>query len=352
MSGEFSATLYGGERSTGIAAQVCLSDADHIQVSTEEGVNRHAIAEISVSSRLGNSVRYLTLPGGEKLETQDNDAVDRLLEAATTSRPHGLLHALEAQWGWVGIAVVFTCAFLWWSVFIGLPLLADRTARAIPISLEDAMGRQSLSTLDNHLLSPTRLEEVQRERVRRLFDTATEQAARDSDLDSAPTLQLRRAQGLGPNAFALPSGIVVVTDELVMLAEQDGELLGVIAHELGHVQHRHIMRSVLQNSAVALVLATILGDVSSITGLAASIPTLLVEQGYSRAFEFEADRYAGEMMDALGIERAHLASMLAKLGDAHGAGSSGIGDYLSTHPAMDRRIEAIKEPSPTTETSD
>ena len=68
-------------------------------------------------------------------------------------------------------------------------------------------------------------------------------------------LEVRSAPQIGANAFALPSGIIVVTDELVALSEDDDELAAVIAHELGHVHHRHIMRTVIQNSAAALLVA-------------------------------------------------------------------------------------------------
>jgi Zn-dependent protease with chaperone function len=128
---------------------------------------------------------------------------------------------------------------------------------------------------------------------------------------------------------------------MVELAENDEQLMAVIAHELGHVHHRHIMRSLLQNSVAALLIATLLGDVASITGLAASIPTFLLEQRYSRAFEFEADAFALRWLDAQRLDRQHLAKILQLLSDTHGAQSGGLGKYLSTHPSMDERIMAI-----------
>lgn len=346
MSIEFEATLFDGKSSKGTRARVSAQAPDAIRIHSGDSVSLVRLCELSVSSRLGNSARYLTLPDGGKLQTADNDGVDRLLRSLAADRRSGLIHALEARWEWVALAVLVTGIFLWWSVAIGLPLLADHTARAIPISLEQSMGTQSLSALDRRLLAPTRLPEVQRERARRVFAQAMERRDVESDLDIPPSLELRRSDDLGANAFALPSGIVVLTDELVMLEETDEELLSVIAHELGHVHHRHIMRSLLQNSAVALVVATVLGDVSSITGLAASLPTLLVQQGYSREFEFEADRYAARALNELGIGTQPLTSALRKLGTAHKVPGAVMGDYLSTHPGIERRIEAVENMAP------
>lgn len=335
----FAAQLFDGSRSNAVPVTVRLLVPETLHISGD-GVNATiSVHHISVSSRLGNTTRYLTLPDDAKLQTADNDAVDRLLESVTGTRRHTLLHSVEAHWGRVLAALAFTVAFCVWAVWLGLPWLAERTAHNIPVELEHAMGEQSLATLDNHLLQPTRLLEVDRERARRAFDYVVD----DLDLPVRPRLALRRAEGLGPNAFALPAGIVILTDEMVEMANVDQELMSVIAHELGHVYHRHIMRSVLQNAAVALVLATLLGDVSSITGLAASIPTVLVEQGYSRRFEFEADVYAAAWLDQVGLDRAHLAAALEKLGKAHGIEQEdSLADYLSTHPGIEDRIEAIQ----------
>ena len=335
----FAAQLFDGTRSHSVPVTVRLLEPSSLHISGV-GINiTISVDQVAVSSRLGNTKRYLTLPDDAKLETADNDSVDRLLERATGTRRHTLLHSIEAHWGRVLAALTVTVAFCVWAVWIGLPLLAEHTAHSIPVELEHAMGEQSLAALDDHFLKPTRLIEVERERARRLFEDVID----DLDLPVRPRLELRRAVGLGANAFALPAGIVIFTDGMVELADVDEELMSVMAHELGHVYHRHIMRSVLQNAAVALVLATLLGDVSSITGLAASIPTVLVEHGYSRRFEYEADAYAARWLDQAGLDRAHLASALEKLGASHGVeDDDSWGDYLSTHPDIDERIEAIK----------
>ena len=67
-----------------------------------------------------------------------------------------------------------------------------------------------------------------------------------------------------------------------------------------------------------------------------------METWFSREFELESDRYAARLMVEAGFDRAHLASILRKLGTAHGVGESGLGDYLSTHPGVDKRVGAIE----------
>ena len=146
---------------------------------------------------------------------------------------------------------------------------------------------------------------------------------------------------IGANALALPNGTLVMTDELVELAEHDDEILGVLAHECGHVQGRHALRSVLQSSAVVVVFTLATGDMSAVSAVAAALPTVLLESKYSRHFETEADEYGVRAMRAAGRDPAHLANILERLS----AGSETAEEmlaYLSSHPATKERIKAIK----------
>jgi len=138
------------------------------------------------------------------------------------------------------------------------------------------------------------------------------------------------------NAFALPDGTVVVTDALVDLAQADEELLAVLAHEIGHVVHRHALRGVLQNSAVALLVAFAMGDVLSVTSLAGALPTLIVEAKFSRDFEREADQYAVEFLRARRIPLRHGAAILKRLAERGGDLPAGL-EYLSSHPGIEER---------------
>ena len=72
----------------------------------------------------------------------------------------------------------------------------------------------------------------------------------------------------------------------------DDELLAVLAHEIGHVRGRHAMRLVLQNSGLAVLLTALAGDAVGVTFLAVALPSMLLQSGYSRQFETEADDYA------------------------------------------------------------
>jgi predicted Zn-dependent protease len=148
-----------------------------------------------------------------------------------------------------------------------------------------------------------------------------------------------------PNAFALPGGIVVVTDEMVQFAKDDDELFAAIAHELGHLQARHAMRLVLQQSGIAVLVTAIAGDAAGMTFLAAAMPAAVLNAGYSREFELEADRYAYGHLKRHGSSPAVLARLFRRLAeDRHAADANDpLARYLSSHPALEERARLAEE---------
>jgi predicted Zn-dependent protease len=153
------------------------------------------------------------------------------------------------------------------------------------------------------------------------------------------TLQMRDGGPIGANAFALPDGTIIVTDQLVQLAEQDEEILAVLAHEVGHVEGRHGMQRIAQSTALGMLLTLVTGDVSQVAAVVSALPAMLIEAGYSRDFEREADARAVSLLNAMGVPPSHLARFLermqAKLGKESGP------SWLASHPPTKERMQAI-----------
>ena len=144
-------------------------------------------------------------------------------------------------------------------------------------------------------------------------------------------------------------------DDLVKLAQNDQQITSVLAHEIGHVRFRHGLRLALQGAGVAALVAALAGDAVTMTKLAVALPTLLLQNGYSREFETEADTYAFMRMKAIGLAPAHFADMMELLEKRRDAGkgkqdkdatpveTAGSQDYLSTHPASAERIQRARD---------
>jgi Zn-dependent protease with chaperone function len=282
------------------------------------------------SLRIADTPRWLYLPGGGACVTGDNEAVDRW---TMDRRYERILHRWESRAGYAAFAVALVVAALWLLIDRGIPAAAEHIAERIPVGAEETLGRESLAGLQNFALKPTTLPAVRQEEYRRKL-AAMAKAANQA----VPyRLEFRASPVFGPNAFALPSGIIVMTDELVKSAHHEQEVLGVLAHELGHVRHRHSMRHLLESSAIALVIAGVTGDVASATSFAAAAPALLLNAKFSREFEHEADRYAIDLMRKGGLDPRYLARILDRLEQEHGGKRGTIPTFLSSHPATDER---------------
>jgi Zn-dependent protease with chaperone function len=226
--------------------------------------------------------------------------------------------------------------------WMAMPLVVNALARRVPQSALDAIGRQTMAALDREVMQPSALPESRRRELTAAFD----RLSLAPDLRRVASLEFRRSDALGANALALPSGTLIVTDGLVELSREDGEILAVLAHEVGHLEGRHGMRAVIQRALLSTLITLIGGDVTS---LAAAAPAALLDARYSRGLEREADAFAVATLRANGIAPTRLADILERMEQAHtragGGGPSGALAYLSTHPTTEERLQALRQGS-------
>jgi predicted Zn-dependent protease len=298
---------------------------------------RVAFRDVEVSEPLARAGRVIALPGGARCELAPGPESELLLELlghreGRVSRWQGSLRIALAS---AALALAVLAAGYRW----GLPWLAESVARALPEAWAQGLGSHTLEALDaTHFSESTLDPELQGRLAARL-------AALEAPGEELPGHTLHfRSSSLGANAFALPGGEIVVTDGLVRLAQGDDEVIGVLAHELGHLRERHALRGLLQASVVGMLVAVWVGDVGT---LASALPAFVLEARYSRDFEREADAYAARVLGANGIGTRPLAALLERL-DAERGGPrdrGGLAGYLDSHPATVERIRALDAPS-------
>jgi Zn-dependent protease with chaperone function len=141
------------------------------------------------------------------------------------------------------------------------------------------------------------------------------------------------------NAFALPGRQLVLTSRLIETVGSGDELAGVVAHEIGHGLERHpetALVRILGLATIAKIFASGVGDTVSNAAL------LLVQFGYTRDAEREADRRAIDLMRTARIATRPLATFFNRLKKEEGGGSEPLGGILSTHPGIDERIRTIE----------
>ena len=342
MTWAFDGYLFPARKSERIAVQVSVEGNGTTLVIDREGrtILTASWLELTISHRVGASARRITFPDGAVVETSENDEVDVIELGLRGTTAGSLFHRMERLTLFTLAVLIVTAAlafsfFKWW-----LPAGADRVAQVIPPETINIIGNQSLKIMDKSILEESTLSQeeqaVYQEQFARLIEAAV-------DLEQESRLIFRSAPSIGPNAFALPNGTIVLTDEIIKLATNDKQVMGVLAHEISHVEERHIMRSLLRSSTVAVVIVFITGDMAELTELALALPAFIVEMGYSRDFEREADARAIELMHHLGEDPSHLADMFELLGED--CGKACEGNWLSSHPDIPDRVMTIREAS-------
>lgn len=339
------AIYYDGESSHRHIVTLRLADQQLLISGAGLEISR-PVKELRISDPLGSIKRSLYLPNGGKCAFENEPFARQLEHAQRKSGFFRGVHRWENSLKLALAALVVTVALVLCFIQFGIPLLAEQAAYAIPPATEITLGKETLQILDKALFEPSQLDAQSQAELTGLF----EQVVATLDATERPyRLELRSSPRIGANAFALPGGTVIMTDELVAIAEQDEEIAAVLAHEVGHVRHRHAMRQVLQDSAVGLIVATLTGDVFSATSLAASLPTMLVDAKFSRDMERQADDVAVEYLAQRGQNIEHFAAILTRLEQAYSDQAGGARDqesitsYFSSHPATQERLKRLKQ---------
>lgn len=321
-------------------AEKSVGGALRIESSDGELLADVPFRSVKITARLADLPRRLLLPDGSCFETPDNDGVDAMIGAARHLLGGGWMDRIERSWRAVIIAIVLAAAAGTAFVIWGLPASAKVLAANTPEWLSVSISNHAMETLDKHYLLPSQLPEVEQQRAQRLFDRVVAAGA----CGSHHCVLLFRQGGvlIGANAFALPDGHIVLTDQLMALVQADDELEGVFAHEMAHVVYAHALQRVYQASLLPAAIAVVTGDVSQVSQIAVILPGILIQSTYSRGFENEADIYAATTLRRMNGRPAALADLLERLEKLH-CGAKDCGpSWIGSHPDTASRAKRLR----------
>jgi len=138
------------------------------------------------------------------------------------------------------------------------------------------------------------------------------------------------------NAFTLPGGNIIVTTGLIEFCGSPEELAGVMAHEMGHVEMRHVVSRLVKELGIAILTSGdqfVMGEVTRI----------ITSTGFDRKQEQSADLFACELLEDAGIEPRTLATFFRKLRDDQDNELLEKFEIVSTHPNFTHRIREVLE---------
>lgn len=142
------------------------------------------------------------------------------------------------------------------------------------------------------------------------------------------------------NALALPGGRIILFRGLIDFTESQEELIGVIAHEMAHVEARHGTQNIIKSMFISILMQALTGE--------GDLLTFLLQSYQSREAEAEADRMALPMLERAQVDPAGFARFFERMQQREvSLLDQKLLSYLSTHPASDTRIRIIEQHSKT-----
>lgn len=332
------ADYFDGRSSKPIRVRLSVAaDMLHVQAIESDGIHiTFPLAQVRWSERTRHGARTATLDARGMLHCLDAQEWDAFVAAQV--RADSLVVRAQQSWRALFVALVLlvvgAAALYAW----GLPWLAKGLTPLIPQTVDRTIGESTLARLDGTLLSPSK---VTHEMTQRLSNRFAAELRKNPKSNALHHQLVFRSSRIGPNAFALPDGTIVVTDELVKLANNEDMVLGVIGHEWGHVLHRHALRQLIQVGAVQAAISVAMGDYA---GVLTTAPVILASMGYSRDFEREADEESVRFMRSAGISPALMADFFERMHDGStekraDKNSSGLNiGIFASHPDDEERI--------------
>ncbi len=260
-----------------------------------------------------------------------------------------LTGARNKHWlGWGLIASVI-------SLIVAVPLVivlrmdffTGLIAREIPVEWEQKIGESAIAQYQfgKHFLDQKEADRL----LKPLVDPLVEALEK-----SRYQYHFQIVNDASLNAFALPGGQVVIHSELILRADSAEELLGVLAHEVQHVEQQHGIRNVIGASGIYMIASAVFGDTSGLLAVLSGAAPLLINQSYSRGFETEADTQGFALLQKANINPIGLATFFEKMIEEEKKQMDKLVDkenqelakqalkFLSTHPASEDRIKRLQ----------
>lgn len=136
------------------------------------------------------------------------------------------------------------------------------------------------------------------------------------------------------NAFTLPGGNIVIFSGLIEMADTPEELAGVLGHEMGHAENRHVVDRLIKEFGITAIGAILLGDKGGMIG---GLLQKAISTSFDRDQEHEADDFAIKTLVSCGIKPSYFADFFDKL-DKESSGLEDGLEMISTHPDNGERI--------------
>jgi len=236
----------------------------------------------------------------------------------------------------IGVIATAALAAVILAYLFGVPMLAARLVNFVPPDWERQMGDTVASQMEASLREGNDFAICDSDPTSVANAAIARFGAAALGTGSPFTLDIKVVRTDVANAFALPGGRVYFFSALLERAESPDEFAGVLAHEIGHVVHRHAMEGLISSAGTGALVGFILGDMTGIS-IAAGLGSTMIDTHFSREAESQADAYAAQVASRMDFQPAGLADLLNRVAEDDDVSKALA--LFSTHPLTeDRRL--------------
>ena len=339
---------YGNGHSARRHAVTLASSDGFLYVAGEYVAAQYPLSGVRLTEPFAHAASILYFDDGAHCEV---DGAHYPALAAMLGQRASLVVRAQREWRMVLASIGMLIAVIGAGAVWGLPIATVALTALLPQGADMRIGEISRDALTRQrLLKPSTLSAVQQADIAQVWNSV--QPARPR----MPMTLIVRAMPIefGPNALALPDGTIILNDAMVQkilrgapdfAPTSSAALAGVLSHEIGHIEGRHSMLSVVRASLTTACAAYLFGDFSAV---AAGAPAVLLGARHSRTMEADADAYAIAALQARHLPLEPLADLFrfidsAQPGDKKQAGWIGnAASYLASHPGSAERAERLR----------
>ncbi len=224
------------------------------------------------------------------------------------------------------LAIIAAIVYFW-----VLPPVAEYASGYIPQGTEEKLGDYYL----DYLTRGACLDSAKTTCVRNFFDSLA--------WHKNYGYKIVVLQSETVNALALPGGRMIIYSGLLDSLGSREELAALLAHESAHVELKHCTRSLCRALSYAVLLAGLTGDANSVFTVLAHNADMLNSLSYSRKIEEHADMQGLLMLEEAGIAPQAMLDLISRLESLNRPGWLDQYDFISSHPALEKRKEYIQE---------
>ncbi len=341
----FQGSYFDGHTSLAQQVEVYIFANGDLRISAENNIQNTVYAtDYSCSAPIAKSAIRINIKGGALLELPFAAGETRGLKQQNNSWMR-LVHSLEEKSHLILLLLIAAAALCFAIYYYFLPITVSLLKPLVPLSAKEVVGEQVLKLLDKSMLSPSSLSNEQQQAA--VFQVKRTGQALQPPLDLNIYIRAwggRKSEDKIANALALLPNTVILTDALIKLLSED-ELVGVAAHELGHLVLDHGTEQLIRATEISILSVLLFGGEP---GMIQASALSVLNSSFSREQERQADAFAVSLLKKMGKDPRALARALSSLEEQSQDKSEDKEDslsFLSTHPITSERIAWIEKNS-------